>query len=164
MDRAPYHKTMNRQSRLNEAERLFIWGFRAVAQRQRLGWPTLGGIRAVYEHFHVEDAVPSVDAMIEIFASTAHTAIELHASGCPCVSDGEFRLLSATSRAQRGDLDRSRRQFEQWLPHLAADWIMAPACGLGRIFRTAGLLFPTNDIPSQTVNMQSWPVASEALH
>jgi hypothetical protein len=164
MSRAPYHKATNGPARLNEAERLFIWGFRAMAQHQRLGWPTFDGIQTVYGNFRVEDAVASVAAMLETFASTAHTAIELHVSGCPCVSDGEQRLLEATSIAQAGDVDRSRRQFEQWLPELAADWIMEPARGLGRIFRTAGLLFPCNEFPSLGMNMQSWPMMSQALH
>jgi hypothetical protein len=164
MSRTTYHKPTDGSNRLNEAERLFIWGFRAMAQRQRLGWPAMDGIRAVYEHFHVEDAVPSLDAMLEAFASTAYTAIELHAPACPCVSNGEFRLLKATSIAQQGDIDRSRRQFEYWLPELAADWIIAPVCGLGTIFRTAGLLFPSSDIPSLTTKMQSSPVVSRALH
>jgi hypothetical protein len=164
MSRAPYHKATNTPSQLDEAERLFIWGFRAMAQHQRLGWPTFDGIRTVYGNFQVEDAVGSVAAMLETFASTAHTAIELHVSGCSCVSDGESRLLKAMAITQAGDIDRSRRQFEQWLPELAADWIMEPARGLGRIFRTAGLLFPGNELAPSMINMQSWPMMSQALH
>jgi hypothetical protein len=149
-------------------ERLFIWGFRAVAQCHRLGWPSMHDLRQVYDHFGVADAVPSLDSMLEFFACTAHSSIELHCPGCPCVSDGECRLLRAISTARQGEIDLSRQQFEQWLPDIAVDWIMAPVCGLVRIFADAGLSLPvrqTNPSPiRETMSMRSWPIGSPTLH
>ena len=168
MNHDPQHQTATILIHPSEAERLFIWGFRAIAQRQRLGWPTFNEIRQVYEHFGVEDAVSSVDALLETFACTAHTAIELHCPACRHVSSGELVLLEAMWAAQHELPARMRQRFECWLPPIAADWITEPACGLGKIFRSAGLLFPDRVVQTsmvdETMKVQSWPVGSPTLH
>lgn len=154
--------------RYSTGERLFIWGLRATAQFRRLGWPGTRELRQVYDHFNVADALPSLDTMLEVFACTAHTPIELHCAGCPCISPSEYGVLQAVARAQRGDVKEARKRFESWLPGLASDWIMAPACGLGRIFADAGLVLPTREAeapPAQvTTAMRSWPIGSATLH
>ncbi len=65
-------------------------------------------------------------------------------------------------------LDLARRQFERWLPGVAADWILGPACGLATIFRRASLTLPQRDAaPSrvgETMAVQSWPVGSSTVH
>jgi hypothetical protein len=125
-------------------------------------------LQRVYDHFGVADAVPSLDAMIESFACTAHTAVELHCPGCPCLSGSEHLLLQAAAAAQRGETDLAQRRFEYWLPEVAADWILGPACGLGRIFAQSGLmlrLHHTSPAPlPATMAMQTWPVGSPTLH
>ena len=73
---------------LSAAERLFIWGFRARA-RSGTAVPTAADIQQVYDHFCVGDAVPSLEAIIEIFACTAHTAIEVHCPTSPKMSESE---------------------------------------------------------------------------
>jgi hypothetical protein len=153
---------------LRAGERLFVWGFRAMAQYRRLGWPTIADLRQAYGHYGVGDAVPSLDALLEAFACTAHTAIELHCPGCRHVSPGEYHLLQAISAAQSGSLDLARQEFERWLPGVAADWVLGPACGLGRIFQAAGLTLPQREAEPlklhETMAMQSWPVGSPTVH
>ncbi len=153
---------------LDIGERLFVWGFRAMAQSRRLGWPTAADLRQVYGHYGVGDAVPLLDTLIEAFACTAHEAIELHRPGCRHVSPSEYYLLQAVSAAQSGSLDLARQQFERWLPGVAADWILGPACGLGTVFRRASLTLPQRDAAplrvGETMAMQSWPVGSPTVH
>ncbi len=161
-------KPINMLEQLGVGERLFIWGFRAMAQYHRLGWPTVTDLRQVYGHYGVGDAVPSLDALLETFACTAHTAIELHCPGCRHVSPCEYYLLQAMSAVQSGSIDLARHGFERWLPGVAADWILSAARGLGTIFNAAGLTLPHRDAEPlgvhETMTMQSWPIGSPTLH
>jgi len=155
-------------AQLDLSERLFLWGFRAMAQHHRCDCPVGGEIRKVYGRYQIDDIVGSLDAMIEAFASNAHTAIEIHSPNCPCVSESEKILLQAMAAAQSSDFNRARRAFERWLPELAADWIVGPACGIARTFQTAGMALPlrnveASDMPDTTAT-QSYPTVSRALH
>lgn len=169
MSRSIARTTMTRTlSQLDVGERLFVWGFRAIAQCHRLGWPSMAELQRVYDHFGVADAVPSLEAMIDTFACTAHTAVELHCPGCSCLSGSEHLLLQAAAASQRGESELARRRFEYWLPEIAADWILGPACGLGRIFAKSGLMlnvhhaFPA-PLPA-TMARQTRSVGSPTLH
>jgi len=154
--------------RLNAGEQLFVWGFRSMAHHYKFGRPTTEDLRQVYRHFGVGDAICSLDAMLEAFVRTAHTPIEIHAPACPCVSTCERFLLRCVSAAQSADLEIARHQFERWLPPPAADWVMAPTCGPGELFRAAGLILPMrNDAPApllDTMATRTWPVESRTLH
>lgn len=149
------------------AERLFIWGFRAKA-RSGTAVPTAADIQQVYDHFRVGDAVPSLESIIEIFACTAHTAIEVHCPTCPRMSDSEHGMLHAIAAAQQERIDAAREQFECWLPPIGADWALAPVRGLATIFRMAGLILPDRKVRSldhdRTMAMKSWFVGSPTLH
>lgn len=149
------------------AERLFIWGFRAKA-RSGTAVPTAADIQQVYDHFRVGDAVPSLEAIIEIFACTAHTAIEVHCPTCPKMSESEHAILHAIAAAQDERIDIAREQFEGWLPPVGADWALAPVRGLATIFRMAGLILPDRHIRppnvERTMAMKSWFVGSSTLH
>lgn len=147
------------------AERLFIWGFRARA-RSGTAVPTAADIQQVYDHFRVGDAVPSLESIIEIFACTAHTAIEVHCPTCPRMSDSEHGMLNAIAAAQQERIDVAREQFECWLPPVGADWALAPVRGLATIFRLAGLILPDRQVRSldRTMAMKSWLVGSPTLH
>src|SRR3569623_1116984 len=89
------------------AERLFIWGFRAKA-RSGTAVPTATDLQQVYDQFRVGDAEPSLEAIIEIFACTAHTAIEVHCPTCPKMSESEHGILHAIAAAQVERIDISR--------------------------------------------------------
>jgi hypothetical protein len=152
---------------LSAAERLFIWGFRAKA-RSGTAVPTAADIQEVYDHFRVGDAVASLEAIIEIFACTAHTAIEVHCPTCPKMSASERGILHAIAAAQKEHIDVAREQFESWLPPVGADWALAPVRGLAAIFRMAGLILPDRHVRSldveQTMAVKSWLVGSPTLH
>jgi hypothetical protein len=152
---------------LSAAERLFIWGFRAKA-RSGTAVPTAADIQQVYDYFRVGDAVHSLDAIIDIFACTAHTAIEVHCPTCPRMSASEHGMLCAIAAAQRERIDVVREQFESWLPPVGADWALAPVRGLATIFRMAGLVLPDRRVQSveveRTMAMKSWFVGSNTLH
>ncbi|OAF07663.1 hypothetical protein AYJ54_17565 [Bradyrhizobium centrolobii] len=152
---------------LSAAERLFIWGFRSRAQSGR-PVPTAADVQQVYDHFRVGDAVPSLESLIEIFACSAHTAIELHCPTCPRMSESEHGILRGIAAAQNERTDVARDQFECWLPAVAADWALAPVQGLATIFRMAGLILPDRHIRSprhdQVMMMKSWLVGSHTLH
>jgi len=149
------------------AERLFIWGFRAKA-RSGTAVPTAADIQEVYDHFRVGAAVPALDSIIEIFACTAHTAIEVHCPTCPKMSESEHGILHAIAAAQKERIDIAREQFESWLPPVGADWALAPMRGLATIFRMAGLILPDRHVQTpdlgQTMAMKSWFVGSPTLH
>ncbi|MGW1425172.1 hypothetical protein ACWAT4_34150 [Bradyrhizobium manausense] len=149
------------------AERLFIWGFRAKA-RSGTAVPTAADIQEVYDHFRVGDAVPSLETIIEIFACTAHTAIQVHCPTCPKMSESEQGILRAIVAAQEQRIDISREQFKSWLPPVGADWALAPVKGLATIFRMAGLILPDRHVRTlnvgQTMAMKSWLVGSPTLH
>jgi hypothetical protein len=155
-------------AQLSAAERLFVWGVRSVAQYQRLGWPTVAEIRRVYDQFRVGDAVPSLEALLEAFACTAHTAIELHCPVCRRLSPSEHRLLQAVSAVQCERFDIACEQFEHWLPPVATEWALAPARGLATLFRIACLRLPNrNAHPIEndgTMTMQSWLIGSPTMH
>lgn len=152
---------------LSAAERLFIWGFRAKA-RSGGAVPTAADIQQVYDHFRVGDAVLSLDSIIEIFACTAHTAIEVHCPTCPRMSDSERGILRAIAAAQQDRVDVAREQFERWLPPIGADWALAPVLGLATIFRMAGLVLPDRHVQpiehDGMLAMKSWFVGSATLH
>ncbi|WP_245327030.1 hypothetical protein [Bradyrhizobium sacchari] len=152
---------------MTAAERLFVWGFRAKA-RSGGAVPTAADIQQVYDHFRVGDAVPSLEAIIEIFACTAHTAIEVHCPTCPRISESECGILRAIAAAQKAHDDVAREQFECWLPPVGADWALAPVRGLATIFRMAGLIMPERHAPSRghegMMAMKSWFVGSSTLH
>jgi len=149
------------------AERLFVWGFRAKA-RSGTAVPTAADIQQVYDHFRVGDAVPSLESIIEIFACTAHTAIEVHCPTCPRMSESEQGILHAIAAAQQERLEFARQQFESWLPPVGADWALAPVRGLATIFRMAGLILPDRRVQSfdlgRTMAMKSWFVGSSTVH
>jgi hypothetical protein len=149
------------------AERLLIWGFRAKA-RSGTAVPTAADIQQVYDHFRVGDAVPSLEAIVEIFACTAHTAIEVHCPTCPKMSVSEHAILRAIAAAQEERIEAARRQFESWLPPVGADWALVPVRGLATIFRMAGLILPDRQIHAldveRTMAMKSWFVGSPTLH
>ncbi|QOZ07327.1 hypothetical protein [Bradyrhizobium sp. CCBAU 51765] len=152
---------------LSAAERLFIWGFRAKARRGG-AVPTAADIKEVYDHFRVGDAGPSLESIIEIFACTAHTAIEVHCPTCPRMSDSEHGLLRAIAAAQQERFEVAREQFECWLPPVGADWALAPVQGLATIFRMAGLILPDRQVRSfdqdQMMAMKTRLVGSPTLH
>lgn len=152
---------------LTAAERLFVWGFRAKA-RSDGAVPTAADIQQVYDHFRVGDAVPSLESIIEIFACTAHTAIEVHCPTCPRMSESECGILRAIAAAQQARDDVAREQFECWLPPVGADWALAPVRGLATIFRMAGLILPERHVRSRgherMMAMKSWLVGSPTLH
>jgi hypothetical protein len=153
--------------RLDAGERLFIWGFRAIARYRRFGEPTVAELQQVYCRFGVGDAVCSLDALVEAFARTAHAPLELHSPGCPCVSDSETRLLRAAAAAQSGALAIARRELERWIPELAADWALAPLCGLSSLFEAAGLNLPLRDgqpASRETIAARTWPSPPHTLH
>jgi hypothetical protein len=158
----------HRLPQLSAAERLFIWGVRSVAQCQRLGWPTVADIRRVYDQFHVGDAVPSLEALLDAFACTAHTTIELHCPVCRRLSPSERQLLQAVSAIQCGRFDIACAQFEHWLPPVATEWALGPARGLTTIFGIAGLRLPNrNAHPIRndgTMTMRSWLIGSPTMH
>ena len=166
MHQSTYAKPLDLPA-LSAAERLFIWGFRAKA-RSGTAAPTAADIQQVYDHFRVGDAVPSLESIIEIFACTAHTAIEVHCPTCPKMSDSEHGILHAIAAAQQDRIDVAREQFECWLPTVGADWAMAPVRGLATIFRMAGLVLPDRHVPTpdydRTMAMKSWLVGSPTLH
>jgi hypothetical protein len=139
---ASYDASTGRFAQLESGERLFLWGFRTMAQHRACGCPVVAAMRQVYGQFFVRDAAAPLEVLVDAFASTAHTAIAIHGPCCPCASEGEACLLRAMAAAQSADLVAARRQFEHWLPELAADWILGAACGLGQIFKAAGMTLP----------------------
>jgi hypothetical protein len=164
----PREVLSNGLAQLDLSERLFLWGFRAMAQHHRCGCPVGDEIRTVYGRYQIDDIVGSLDAMIEAFASNAHTAIEIHSPNCPCVSESEKILLQAMAAAQSSDLNGARRAFQRWLPELAADWIVGPACGIAKTFQTAGMTLPLRTIEApdmhETTATPSFANVSRALH
>ncbi|MCA1390304.1 MULTISPECIES: hypothetical protein [Bradyrhizobium] len=166
MHRSTYTRPVDLPA-LSAAERLFIWGFRAKA-RSGSAVPTAADIQQVYDHFRVGDAVLSLDSIIEIFACTAHTAIEVHCPTCPRMSDSERGILRAIAAAQQDRVDVAREQFERWLPPIGADWALAPLLGLATIFRMAGLVLPDRHVQpvehDGMLAMKSWFVGSATLH
>jgi hypothetical protein len=137
---------------LHTGERLFVWGFRTMIFCRRPEPPDITTVRELYDQFNVANALPALSAMVEAFVRTAHTAVALHAPGCPCVSSSEYCLLEALARAQRGEIDSARRRFEQWLPDAAADWVLGPACGLGRAFAHGRLILPIRDAEQMRIH------------
>ncbi|MEY9593692.1 hypothetical protein ABIA06_005983 [Bradyrhizobium yuanmingense] len=166
MHRSTYTRPVDLPA-LSAAERLFIWGFRAKA-RSGSAVPTAADIQQVYDHFRVGDAVLSLDSIIEIFACTAHTAIEVHCPTCPRMSDSERGILRAIAAAQQDRVDVAREQFERWLPPIGADWALAPVLGLATIFRMVGLVLPDRHVQpiehDGMLAMKSWFVGSATLH
>lgn len=166
MHRSTFTKPLDLPA-LTAAERLFIWGFRAKA-RSGGAVPTAVDIQQVYDHFRVGDAVLSLESLIEIFACTAHTAIEVHCPTCPRMSESEHGILRAIAAAQQDRTAVAREQFECWLPPVGADWALAPVRGLATIFRMAGLILPDRNVQSfdrdRTMATKNWLVGSPTLH
>ncbi|MGA7431574.1 MAG: hypothetical protein WBQ24_01770 [Xanthobacteraceae bacterium] len=154
---------------LDLGERLFIWGFRSMAEHRRRGWPTMREMRDVYAHFQVASALSFFDELIEAFASTAHTPIEIHSPGCPCVSESETCLLRAAAAAQSGDLDTASHGFSRWIPISATGWLMTPTCAIGRMFQAAGMILPVRhadraNMAGSTAALSWQPAGSRSLH
>ena len=157
----------DKPTQLEPGERLFLWGFRALAQHRHCGHPVLTALRECYSRFGVEDAAVLVDALADAFFHAAHTPIAIHSAPCPCVSDDEALLLRAMASAQFGDRAAARQRLAHWLPEAAAEWVLGPATELGRLFHAAGLSFclaeVDGDATVQTAT-QSWPIGSRTVH
>jgi hypothetical protein len=154
---------------LDLGERLFIWGFRSMAEYRRRGRPTVTEMQQVYQHFRVDAAFSWFDELIEAFACTAHTPIEIHMPGCPCVSESEAQLMQAAAAAQGGDLETACRGFARWVPVSATEWLLTPVCAIGRIFQTSGMTLPVRHAGAATTADRmmgpGWqPGGSRALH
>lgn len=154
-------------ARLNAAERLFIWGFRALARPDAV-MPTYAEVCRVFDHFRVQGAVAHLEVLIDIFACTSHRAIELHCPHCAHLSESEYCILRAGAAAQRGQSDAARGMLDDWLPPLATEWASSPLRGITTIFRIADLLLPERfDRPAQrahTESLRTWVVGSSTLH
>lgn len=164
----PRQTSTDQFPQLEDGERLFLWGFRTMAQHLRCECQIGVVIHRAYAEFLVEDAVGALEALVQAFASTAHTSIEVHSPDCPCVSEGEISLLNAMAAAQAGELNVARRQFEHWLPELAADWILGPVSGFASIFQAAGLALPRRDVGTTHADggrrPPGWSAGSDARH
>jgi hypothetical protein len=155
----------DKPAQIDTAGRLFLWGFRMIAEHRRCDHPTLPAIKDCYQRFGIEDAAPLIDALVDAFFHTAHTPITIHSARCPCVSDEEAFLLQAMTSAQSSDTGAARRQFERWLPAQAAEWVMGPVFEVGRLFYVAGLSFSPREADSTAqFGQQNWPVMSRAVH
>ncbi len=164
----PHATSIDKLARLDLSERLFLWGFRGMAQHRNCGCPIFAATRHVYGRFRIEDAVGPLGTLIEVFAGNAHTAVEIHSPNCPCLSESEILLLRAVAAAQSADLNMARRGFERWLQGLAADWALGPACEIAGIFRAAGMRFELRDIAAistfESAVARNPTVGSRALH
>jgi hypothetical protein len=147
---------------LDLGERLFIWGFRSMAEYRRRGRPTIREMQEVYSHFRVDAAFPLFDELIQAFAWAAHTPIEVHMPGCPCVSAGEAHLLRAAAAAQGKNLDAASQGFTRWIPACATGCVLEPVCAIGRTFEAAGLILPVRHANVAERGWQS--TGSRAIH
>jgi hypothetical protein len=154
--------------RLELSELLFLCGFRVMARHRGCDCAIVAATKQLYRQCQVEDSLGSLDALVETFAATMRVAIEIHAPNCPCVSESEMFLLGVIAAAQSADLDLARRGFERWLPGLAADWALGPACEIARIFQAAGLMLPSRDVDAigarGTAAPRNWTPGSTTLH
>jgi hypothetical protein len=168
-DAAPFSRagSAGRPARLDLAERLFIWAFRLMVQHRRSGGPTIAEIHRACGQFKIQDAIPPLDALVDAFASTAHTAIAVHGPDRLCVSDNEMRLLRAMTAAQSGKLDVARSAFEFWLPAPAADQVLNPVAAVGQTFQAKGLVFgrrDNNNLKTSETGTGIWPAGARAVH
>jgi hypothetical protein len=163
----PNASQTDKPKQLDAGERLFLWGFRTIAEHRRCEHPVIPAIQNCYRQFRIERAAPSIDAIVDAFFHTAHTPIAIHSARCPCVSDEEAFLLRAMASAQFKDAGAARRQFERWLPVQAAEWILGPVSEVGRLFHIAGLCFCWRDADKSKVaeaREPIWPAVSRAVH
>ena len=163
----PRKTAADRPTQLHTGERLFLWGFRAIAQQHHCEHPVVAAIQQCYGEFGVSGAAALIEALVNAFFHTAHTTIAIHNPRCPCVSDEEAYLLRAMALTQFGYSNAAGRQFERWLPKLAAEWVLAPVSEVGKLFHAAGLSFCLGDVDRLNLaegGHQSWPTASRALH
>jgi hypothetical protein len=154
-------------AQLDTGERLFVWGFRTLAQHRGCDCAIVAAIHQMYRQSNAEPAFALLDTLLDAFRGTAHTPIEIHDACCPCMSECEAHLLDAMAAAQSGDLDAARRQFERWLPGLAADWIVGPARELGSVFQSAGMTLPRRDLEAKAAAASPariWSAASSTRH
>jgi len=155
-------------AQLDAGERLLLWGFRTFAHHRGCDCAIVAAIRQMYAQCRADMALASLDVVVDVFARTAHTPIEVHGPCCPCVCDCEMHLLHAMAAAQYGDLDAARRAFERWLPGLAADWILDPAGAFGHVFQTAGMTLRRRGVgsraPAATSPTRIWAAGSTARH
>jgi hypothetical protein len=164
----PRAATTDKPTRLDQSERLFLWGFRTLARHRGCDCPIAAATRQLYRQCQVENSLGSLEALVETFAYTAHTAIEIHAPNCPYLSESEMLLLQAMAAAQSAKLNLARRGFERWLPGLAADWALGPACAIVRTFQAAGMILPLRDTEVigtlVTAAMRNWATGPRVLH
>jgi hypothetical protein len=164
----PQATSMDKPAQLDRSERLFLWGFRSIAQHRNCGCPVLAATKHVYQRFQIEDAVTPLDALIDVFALNIHSAIEIHGPNCPCLAESEAALLRAMASAQSARLIGVRRGLERWLPEPAADQALGLLCEIAGIFQAAGLTFePRNSRTSdadETAMVRSLMIESHALH
>jgi len=124
---------------LGRAERVFLWGFRALVQHHRDGTVGYADIQATFEHFGVEEALPSLDSVLRVFALMSHRPLSLHCTGCANLSESEASLISAAAAAQVGRIEGARTELERWILPSAADWVWTQLYRIGRIFEAADL-------------------------
>src|SRR5882762_423934 len=98
---------------LQISERLLIWGCRTWVACCRTRNCPMDQLERVFCRFGVVEAAASLDA-----------------------------LLYAAAAAQRRDFETARAHLQHWLSAPVADWALGPTCGLGALFKNAGLILP----------------------
>jgi hypothetical protein len=104
-------------------------------------------LERVFCRFGVVEAAASLDALLCATAQTAIRAIDVRCPRCARLSEDEVRLLYAAAAAQRRDFETARAHLQHWLSAPVADWALGPTCGLGALFKNAGLILPFRPEP-----------------
>jgi hypothetical protein len=132
---------------LQISERLLIWGCRTWVACCRTRTCPTEQLERVYCRFGVVAAAASLDALLCATARTAIRAIDVRCPRCASLSEDEVRLLYAAAAAQRRDIETARAYLQHWVPAPVADWALGPTCGLGTLFKNAGLVLPLRPEP-----------------
>jgi hypothetical protein len=132
---------------LQISERLLIWGCRTWVACCRTRTCPMEPLERVFYRFGVVEAAASLDALLCATAQTAIRAIDVRCPRCASLSEDEVRLLYAAAAAQRRDIETARAHLQHWLSAPVADWALGPTCGLGTLFKNAGLILPLRPEP-----------------
>jgi hypothetical protein len=146
-------EAVNTFEQLDLSEKLLIWGIRSWVACCKARICPMAPLRHVFCRYGITDAAASLDALLSITVQSAVRPINVHCPKCSQLSPDEVCALQATAAAQSYEFEAAQAHLEIWLGE-AANMALGPLCGLGALFRDAGL-----DLPHRPATQSATPQA-----
>lgn len=142
LERRSVFPDRNTTEKLNTSELLMLWTIRAWVQDTH-GTPTRRyKLQDGLERAGCGDAIDSLCTLLEIVGAAGKRRIEIHATGCLCISTDEKRMLHTLAAQQSGHTLEAFDVLTHLIPGAAARIALGHAESVAASMTRVGLLLP----------------------